>query len=151
MKKMIILLLMTLSSAANIWAQESFIDMFNGKKGITSVYISKSLLGMMDNFKSHGKSFSSIETKIDNIQILTSENRSAANLLKKECKRIISERKFKYLMNVNDNGEQSGIYMKEYANGIKQYILLTTESKETSLIVLTGKMTLNDIKNVMGN
>ena len=53
-------------------------------------------------------------------------------------------------MNVNDNGEQSGIYMKNFPGGTSQYVLLTVEKNETSVIVLTGKLTLQDIKNVMG-
>lgn len=53
-------------------------------------------------------------------------------------------------MNVNDSGEQSGIYMKNYPGGTAQYVLLTVEKDETNVIVLTGKLTLQDIKNVVG-
>lgn len=52
-------------------------------------------------------------------------------------------------MDVNGEGESTGIYIKEFSGGKKQYILLNTDSEDTSVIVLTGQLTLQDIKNVM--
>ena len=47
-------------------------------------------------------------------------------------------------------GISTGIYMKEFAGGKKQYVMISAGKSETSVIVLTGRLTLQDIKNVIG-
>ncbi len=148
MKQLILSLAMALCAICAA-AQESFIDKLGKADGVTSVYVSKALLGMMPNMKSNGMNFGTIASKLDNIQILSSETRSGAKTLKNGCRQIITKGRYEYLMNVNDDGEQSGIYMKTFPGGTSQYVLLTVENSETNIIVLTGKLTLQDIKNVM--
>ena len=149
MKQFILSLTMALCAVCAA-AQESFIGKLGKADGVTSVYVSKTLLGMMPDMKSDGMNFGAVASKLDNIQILTSETKSGAKTLKNGCRQIIADGRYEYLMNVNDNGEQSGIYMKNFPGGTSQYVLLTVEKNETSVIVLTGKLTLQDIKNVMG-
>ena len=131
-------------------AQESFIGKLGKADGVTSVYVSKTLLGMMPDMKSGGMNFGAVASKLDNIQILTSETKSGARKLKNGCRQIIADGRYEYLMNVNDNGEHTGIYMKEFAGGKKQYVMISAGKSETSVIVLTGRLTLQDIKNVIG-
>lgn len=149
MKKLLSILTAAIFFTANLAAQETFTKKFGNVKGITSVYVSKALLGMMPDMKSDGMDFSAVASKLDNIQILNSETKSASNTLKKECRQIIAKENYTKLMDVNGEGESTGIYMKEFSGGKKQYILLNTDSEDTSVIVLTGQLTLQDIKNVM--
>ena len=149
MKKLLSIIVAAMFFAVGIAAQETFTKKFGNVKGITSVYVSKALLGMMPNVKSNGMNLSAVASKLDNIQILNSETKAAANTLKKECRQIITKGNYTKLMDVNGKGESTGIYMKEFQGGKKQYILLNTDSEDTSVIVLTGQLTLQDIKNVM--
>lgn len=149
MKKVIILLMMAIC-VANLSAQESFNNKFGNIKGVTSVYISKSLLNMMPDIKSDGMNLGCVANKLDNIQILNSETKKAAALLSNGCRQIISKENYENLMNINENGEHTGIYMKNFPGGKTQYIMLSTEKDETNIIVLTGRLTINDIKNVIG-
>lgn len=149
MKKIIILLIMAIY-VANLSAQESFTNKFGNIKGVTSVYISKSLLNMMPDIKSDDMNLGCVANKLDNIQILNSETKKAAALLSNGCRQIISKENYENLMNINENGEHTGIYMKNFSGGKTQYIMLSTEKDETNIIVLTGRLTINDIKNVIG-
>lgn len=148
--KHLIVLLMMIMCAADMTAQESFTDKLGTGKGVTSVFISKTMLSMMPDMKSNGKDFGAVASKLDNIQILNSENAAAAAKLKKGCLQIISKNNYNYLMNVSEGSEKSGIYMKEFGRGTNQFVLLTTDKSEVSIIVLTGKLTLKDIRKVMG-
>lgn len=145
MKKLILLLLtalMTLGAPA----QESFKNKFNNVKGITSVFISKALLGMDTNCA--GFNIGPVAKKLDNIQIFNSETKAAANTLKKGCLNIIAKEKYESLMNVNEADEHNSIYMKQFAGGMNQYVLLNVEEDETRVIVLTGKLTVDDIRKI---
>lgn len=150
MKKLISTLVAAVLVTASLAAQESFTKKFGNIKGVTSVYVSKALLGMMPDMKSNGMNFAAVASKLDNIQILNTETKAAANALKDGCRQLIAKGKYESLMNVSDGGEHTGIYMKEYARGKRQYVMLNTDKDETSVIVLTGDLTLQDIKNVIG-
>ncbi len=150
MKKLISTFVAAVLVTASLAAQESFTTKFGSIKGVTSVYVSKALLSMMPDMKSNGMNFAAVASKLDNIQILNTETKAAANALNKGCRQIIVKEKYENLMNVSDGGEHTGIYMKEYARGKKQYIMLNIDEDETSVIVLTGDLTLQDIKNVIG-
>ena len=145
MKKLILLLLtalMTLGAPA----QESFKNKFNNVKGITSVFISNALLGM--DVSCAGFNLGPMAKKLDNIQIFNSETKAAANMLKKGCLNIIAKEKYESLMNVNEADEHNSIYMKQFAGGRNQYVLLNVEEDETSVIVLTDKLTVDDIRKI---
>lgn len=150
MKRLTLSLIAATLLTLGIAAQEMFTSKFGNVKDVTSVFISKSLLNMMPDVKSNGMDFASVASKLDNIQILDSETAAAANTLKDGCRRIIDKEGYENLMNVNDNGEHTGIYMKEFAGGKKQYVMISAGKSETSVIVLTGRLTLQDIKNVIG-
>lgn len=87
MKKLLSILAAAILFTANLAAQETFTKKFGNVKGITSVYVSKALLSMMPDMKSNGMDFSAVASKLDNIQILNSETKSAANTLKKNAGR----------------------------------------------------------------
>lgn len=150
MRHIILILLMAVCSAG-VSAQESFIDKFAGTKGISSVYISKDLLGMMSGKSSGDYDFGVVSYKLTNIQILNSENRKAAKTLREGCLQIIRNNKYKKLMDVTGDGEHSGIYMKTLLKDFRQYVLLNVGDEEVSVVVLTGSLTLQDIKKVIDN
>ena len=127
-------------------AQESFKNKFNNVKGITSVFISNALLGM--DVSCAGFNLGPMAKKLDNIQIFNSETKAAANTLKKGCLNIIAKEKYESLMNVNEADEHNSIYMKKFAGGLNQYVLLNVEKDETRVIVLTGKLTVDDIRKI---
>ena len=148
--KKLILIFLTALTVIGAPAQESFKNKFNNVKGVTSVFISKALLGMMPDMDSRGLDLGPVAKKLDNIQIFNSETKAAANTLKSECLNIIANEKYENLMNVNEADEHNGIYMKQFAGGMKQYVLLNVEKDETSVIVLTGKLTIDDIRKITG-
>ncbi len=147
----LILLIFVAVCTVSAPAQESFIDKLGNIKGVSSVYVTKSLLSMMPDAAGSGQNFGAVADKLDDIQILNSESRQAAKALREGCLQIIRNGKYKKLMNVNDSGEQSGIYMKTYSKNKHRYVMLTVESEEVNVIVFTGNLTLNDIKKVIGN
>ena len=60
MKKLISTFVAAVLITASLAAQESFTTKFGSIKGVTSVYVSKALLGMMPDMKSNGKNFGAV-------------------------------------------------------------------------------------------
>lgn len=147
----LILLIFVAFCTVSAPAQESFIDKFGNIKGVSSVYVTKLLLSMMPDVADSGQNFSAVADKLDDIQILNAENSQAAKALCDGCLRIIRNGKYKKLMDVSDAGEQSGIYMKTYSANKNQFVMLTVGAADASVVVLTGNLTLQDLKKVIEN
>lgn len=150
MKRIIIMLLMLLP-ATGIYAQEAFAKKIGSIKNVSAISISKTMLSLMPNIKTGNNNLGNVARKLDRLEILDSEDRRAAALLKQRCLQVIQKEGFETLMTIDENGEQSDIYMKESGKGKNQYVLISTGKSETSVIVLTGNVTLKEIKNVMGH
>lgn len=53
-------------------------------------------------------------------------------------------------MLVNDEGDKVTIYLKQKKDGQKEFVLLSDEKTELTIIVITGKLTLQEIQEIVG-
>lgn len=144
----IITLLLTLCTA---WshAQESFFDKYADMEGVTSVYISKTMLSMMPDMQVNNANIGEIASKLDNIQILSCENKEIADKLRKETAHISTRNGYEELMRVRDKGEKVNIYLKKNKDGKKEFVLLSDEPEEFTIILITGNLTLEEIQGIV--
>ena len=94
MKRIYILAILTTVFSLFAQAQQSFFDKYAEMEGVTSVYISKSMLGLMPNADStvNGIHIGNIASRLDNIQILSCEEANVASKLRKETAKNTSEK-----------------------------------------------------------
>lgn len=144
----IITLLLSLCSLMS-YAQESFFDKFADMDGVTSVYISKAMLSMMPNMKTEGINIGEVAGKLDNIQILSCEKADLIPKIKKEIEYINPKNGYEELMRVNDAGDKTTIYLKKDKNGKKEFVLLSGEKKEFTIVVITGDLSLQEIQRIV--
>lgn len=144
----IITLLLSLCSMMS-FAQDSFFDKFADMDGITSVYISKAMLSMMPNMKTEGVNIGEVAGKLDYIQILTCEKPTLIPKIKKELEYINPKNGYEELLRVNDTGEKTTIYLKTNKNGKKEFVLLTSEKNELTIIIIVGNLSLKEIQGVV--
>lgn len=144
----IITLLLSLCSLMS-YAQGSFFDKFADMDGVTSVYISKAMLSMMPNMKTEGINIGEVAGKLDNIQILTCEKADLIPKIKKEIEYINPKNGYEELMRVNDGGDKTTIYLKKDKSGKKEFVLLSGEKKEFTIVVITGDLSLQEIQGII--
>lgn len=150
MKKVFITWIFVLLSCAGSYAQESFFEKFADRKGVTSVYISKRMFGMMKNIDSGNINLANVAGKINSMQILTCENKSVADELRKETAHIKPENGYEELIRVREEGERVTIYVKEGSKE-NEYVLLVDEQDEFTIILLNGQLTLEEIQGVIND
>lgn len=150
MKKVFITWIFVLLACAGLHAQESFFEKFADRKGVTSVYISKRMFGMMKNIDSGNINLANVAGKINSMQILTCENKSVADELRKETAHIKPENGYEELIRVREEGERITIYVKE-GNKENEYMLLVDEQDEFTIILLNGQLTLEEIQGVIND
>lgn len=132
-------------------AQQSFFDKYADMDGVSSVYITKSMLSMFPDMagKINGVNVGNIASRLNNIQILSCEKASIIEKLRKETKNINTKNGYEELMKIRDDGDKTAIYFKEKKKGNNEFVLITDEEDEFTIISITGKITLQEMQKIV--
>lgn len=145
MKKIIImqfLLCLCLSASA----QKALFDKYSDAKGVSSVYISKAMLGMAAGLKAGKSDIGKIASRLDHLQILTFERPSMIRTVRKEAVEAFRKEGFEQIMQVKDDGDNVTIYMKTHKNKKNEFVLFNVGDDELEIINVLGNVTLKEIK-----
>ncbi|MBP3713721.1 MAG: DUF4252 domain-containing protein [Phocaeicola sp.] len=148
MKRIVFLFIITWC-ATYCFGQESSLEKFTDMDGVKSVYISKAMLSLMPSLDVDGVDIGKTATKLDNIQILSTEKTDIREKMSKEVKALASKGKVEELMRVKEDGENVHIYMKDLGNKKNEFILFNDDKDELTIIIITGSLTLTDIQNIV--
>ena len=153
MKRIYILALLTTVFSLFAQAQQSFFDKYAEMEGVTSVYISKSMLSLLPDVDStiNGIHLGNIASRLDNIQILSSDESAIISKLRKETTDINTKNGYEELMRVQEDGEKTTIYFKAKKGKKKEFILLVDEKDEFTIISIVGDLTLKEIQGMIQN
>ena len=146
----IITLLITLSSVCS-YGQQSFFDKYAEMEGVTSVYITKSMLSLFPKGQTsvNGVNIGNIASRLDNIQILSVDEQPIIDKLRKETSGINSRNGYEELMRVREDGEKTTIYFKDGKKDKKEFVLLVDEKNEFTIISIVGDLSLQEIQGII--
>ena len=142
------LLLMTI--VQNTMAQDKLFDKYEETNGITTIFISKTMLGMIPNVKAGNHDISEIAGKLDQLRILTCEKATLIPRILEEAKKIYNSDGYEAIMRMNDDGEKVTIYQRSLRGGKNEFVLLQEDSSELNIINVKGVITLKDIQMIAG-
>lgn len=147
--RLFIILIGVVLATFSLNAQNRF-DKIAEMEGVTSVYVSPKMFSMMKDSNSNTGDINidKVAKKLTGLQILSSENPDASLLLRKETAFINPKNGYEELMRVKDEGERMFIYMKE-GKETNEYILLVDENKEFTVIILEGKLTVDEVRGIV--
>lgn len=151
MKRINILVILATVFSLFAQAQQSFFDKYAEMEGVTSVYISKNMLSLLPNVNStiNGIHIGNIASRLDNIQILSSDESAIISKLRKETADINTQNGYEELMRVRENGEKTTIYLKDKKGKKKEFVLLVDEKDELTIISIVGDLTLQEIQGMI--
>lgn len=151
MKRINILVILATVFSLFAQAQQSFFDKYAEMEGVTSVYISKNMLSLLPNVNStvNGIHIGNIASRLDNIQILSSDESTIISKLRKETADINTQNGYEELMRVRENGEKTTIYLKDKKGKKKEFVLLVDEKDELTIISIVGDLTLQEIQGMI--
>mgnify|MGYP002513072669 FL=1 len=146
----IITLLTTLCSICS-YGQQSFFDKYAEMEGVTSVYITKSMLSLFPKGQTsvNGVNIGNIASRLDNIQILSADEQPIIDKLRKETSVINTRNGYEELMRVREDGEKITIYFKDGKKDKKEFVLLMDEKDEFTIISIVGDLTLQEIQGII--
>ena len=149
-RTLIIAIMATLCSVCS-YGQQSFFDKYAEMDGVTSVYISKSMLSLFPKGQTNvnGINIGDIASRLDNIQILSADEQPIVDRLRKETSHINTRNGYEELMRVREDGEKTTIYFKDGKKDKKEFVLLVDEKDEFTIISIVGDLTLQEIQGII--
>ena len=149
-RTLIIAIMATLCSVCS-YGQQSFFDKYAEMDGVTSVYISKSMLSLFPKGQTNvnGINIGDIASRLDNIQILSADEEPIVDKLRKETSHINTRNGYEELMRVREDGEKTTIYFKDGKKDKKEFVLLVDEKDEFTIISIVGNLTLQEIQGII--
>ena len=134
-------------------AQESFFDRYADWRDIKTVYISKRMLKMVKSYdgevKVNGMRLGIMNEGLENIQIFNCEVKPAIEKLREETREQVPANGYEEIITIRDESEKVSIYFKEVKENLSEFVLITDRPNEFNIISIVGKITLQDIQNMM--
>ena len=150
MKQIIIktlLCLVVLASALTANAQIKAFESYAETKDVTYVFISKYMLDLAGKTVAPsvpGVDIKTLMNKLSGIQIISTENNAVQKKLRNDVRSIIDRDKYELLMQINEDGSKVNIFhsIQKQQSAV---VMLVEAEKETTVMVFSGKFTLDDV------
>lgn len=146
--KRIFTVIAVMMACISMHAQAELFSKYDNTHGVTTVYVSKSMLSIMPQMKTGGVDIGSIAQKLDNISILTCERPSMIGGIKQNASAIYSRDGYEEVMKLNDSDSHTVIYMKQLSGGINEFALVNTENNVLRIVNIKGRISLRDIQSI---
>ena len=134
-------------------AQQSFFDRYAEWRDIKTVYISKRMLKMVKSYdgevKVNGMRLGIMNEGLEKIQIFNCEVKPAIEKLREETRELVPANGYEEVISIRDEGEKVSILFKELKENLSEFVLITDRPNEFNIISIVGKITLQDIQNMM--
>ena len=136
-------------------AQQSFFDRYAEWRDIKTVYISKRMLKMVKSYdgevKVNGMRLGIMNEGLENIQIFNCEVKPAIEKLREETRELVPANDYEEVISIRDEGEKVSILFKELKENLSEFVLITDRPNEFNIISIVGKITLQDIQNMVND
>ena len=161
MKRSFILSLAFMLASVTTWAQ-SYFEKFEKFDNVEYVYISKSLIGLIDNVESAGVKLKGISDKIDHVIIIdmdkyvvvkgspknADELQPASVKAAHQAKIYMHNEGYEQIMHSKDKDEITTICVKNMKKDNKEIVIYNEDKEEISIVVINGRLTSDDIKKI---
>ena len=134
-------------------AQQSFFDRYTEWRDVKTVYISKRMLKMVKSYdgevKVNGMKLGIMNEGLENIQIFNCKEKNAIDKMREEVSELIPSTGYEEVISIRDEGEKVSILFRELKENLSEFVLITDRANEFNIISIVGKITLQDIQNMV--
>ncbi len=147
MKTKYVLLFLSFFCASMTFAQKNLFEKFSEMDNVSSVYISKAMFQMMPDIQTGGLNLMNMKGKIESLQILNTENKENAELMRETFTSLINKQ-HEELMRVKDGKTNATFYARQKGDLISELIMLANTEDGFTVIQLLGNFTLKDVQDI---
>lgn len=132
-----------MSAMATLPEVEKMTDKYTSKEQASVVNISKQMLRMI------GRGIAGVE-HVDNIVMLSSDNKSAMKGITKRTKKAAKKHKMENLVTLNESAATTFVYTQISNDKITEALVLLIENNKTTLINISGNIPQEVVNNLIG-
>lgn len=140
---LLIMLLLPISAMATLPEVEKITDKYTSKEQASVVNISKQMLRMI------GRGIAGVE-HVDNIIMLSSDNKSAMKGITKRTKKAAKKHKMENLVTLNESATTTFVYTQISNDKITEALVLVIENNKTTLINISGNIPQEVVDSLVG-
>ena len=140
---LLIMLLLPMSAMATLPEVEKMTDKYTSKEQASVVNISKQMLRMI------GRGIAGVE-HVDNIIMLSSDNKSAMKGITKRTKKAAKKHKMENLVTLNESAATTYVYTQISNDKITEALVLVIENNKTTLINISGNIPQEVVDSLVG-
>lgn len=140
---LLIMLLLPISAMATLPEVEKMTDKYTSKEQASVVNISKQMLRMI------GRGIAGVE-HVDNIIMLSSDNKSAMKGITKRTKKAAKKHKMENLVTLNESAATTYVYTQISNDKITEALVLVIENNKTTLINISGNIPQEVVDSLVG-
>lgn len=145
----LVLALILVFSATFMHAQNKVFKELSERKDVQTVYINKSLLGMIPKTETGGVNISELTNKLDQLDIYTSEDGDAVKHMNSLFEVFDKDKTYENFMSVKEKDEKVVFYGKQEGGIFKDLVMIVSEPNECTIIRMQGNFTAKDIQNII--
>jgi hypothetical protein len=136
-----------------VFAQDDLFKKLADREDVSQVSISKALLSMAHGsaspVKFNGLEIKDIIDKLEQIDIFSTKENEAKQIMRKEVSEKIKNNKaYEVLMRIKDNGSNVTFYGQKSGENFKSMLMFADGNEESVIIHLLGTFTAQDIKTI---
>jgi len=150
MKKFLIIMLLSCLGGTAM-AQGQIFDKYEDQKGVETVYVSKSMLGLISKLADGGavkdKKYGEIAKygkRLDLVRTLACEQSALAKKIYVDVSNLLKDKSFETLVREKSDGEETLICLRE-DGGKSHYLVCDYDGQEINLVYIVGDLKLEDI------
>ena len=157
-----IILSLTLMLASVAAVAQSYFEKFEKFEDIAYVYISKSLIGLIDNVESAGVELKEVSEKLDNVIIIDMDKYVVVKGAPKDPEMIqpksvqaahealtyMHNEGYEQMKHAKEKDEITSIYVKNMLNDNKEIVLYSEDKEDISIVVINGRLNKEDINKI---
>ena len=134
-------------------AQDSYFNKYVDWADVKTVYISKRMLKMVKSYdgevKVNGMRLGIMNEGLENIQIFSCKEKPVIEKMREDVSDLIPSTGYEEVISIRDEGEKVSILFRELKTNLSEFVLITDRSNEFNIISIVGKITLQDIRNMV--
>lgn len=140
----------TFSSNDNSQDPANLFDRLSKFKGISSIYISKSMLNLVGDMDLNmgDMNVKDISKKLDQIEIYTATDSKTMKYMSYEVSRVSKNKDYELLMNIKKDGEDLTFYGVKDKKNFKEMIMITSKNGKGVIIRMVGNFSIDDIQKI---
>lgn len=130
-------------------AQKELFNKYNDMKGVSSVYISKTMLEMSPHVMNEDLYFGKAGAHLNSVQVISTQNDKIKTDMLKDIRALVKSSKYELLMKQKGIVSSSEFYISRTKEKIKELIMIMNGASSLKFIYIEGDMTADDVKKLL--